>query len=113
MFGATGCVGLILMARPCFCRRCCSSRFPVEQWDDPSLAPAVVFVVILTSICLTCLLNGMLNVIYVIAAGGLINIVSTRTRAGTSGHDDSDTPHWSRDSRQTLAAQYRSQGRLP
>ena len=45
------------------------------------------------------------------AAGGLFNFVSTRTRAGTSGHDDNDNAALVARSWETLAAQYRARGR--
>ena len=68
-----------------------------------------VFVTILAIFLIDCLVNAMPNVIYVIAAGGLLNIASTRTRPRTSGHDDNaalDARSW-----ETLAAQYRARGR--
>ena len=79
-FGQFGYVGLILLSivqllpATLFFR-----RFRVEQWDQPGLAPAAAIAVIMGLFSLDGLLNGMLNVIYVIAAGGLSNIVPSRS----------------------------------
>ena len=78
--GLNGCVGLVLMATAMLLPAVLFlKRFPVEQWDDPGLAPAVVIAVIVDLYLLDGLFNGMLNVIYIIAAGGLVNIVPART----------------------------------
>ena len=47
----------------------------------------------------------MLNVIYIIAAGGLVNIVPARTRPRVK------TAAWSTNSRESLVGRYRSLGR--
>jgi tetratricopeptide (TPR) repeat protein len=51
-------------------------RFPVERWTQPDFAPATTIAVILNLYTLDGLSNAMLNMIYIIAAGGLANIVS-------------------------------------
>ena len=82
--GMNGCVGLVLMATAIllpavlFLR-----RFPVERWDDPSLAAVVPIAVIVDLYLLDGLVNAMLNVIYIIAAGGLANIVASRATPRT------------------------------
>jgi tetratricopeptide (TPR) repeat protein len=53
-------------------------RFSVKQWDQPSLAPAAAIAVVVDLCLLDGLFNGMLNVIYIIAAGGLVNIVALK-----------------------------------
>jgi len=104
--GTTGCVGLVLMATSMLLPAALFlRRFPVEQWDDPSLTPVVVIAVIVDLYLLDGLFNGMLNVIYIIAAGGLVNMVPARTRPRVK------TAGWSTDSRERLVGRYRSLGR--
>jgi tetratricopeptide (TPR) repeat protein len=57
-------------------------RFPVQQWDHPSLVSATGCALILNIFVLDGLINGMLNLLYIIAAGGLINVVAARGRPG-------------------------------
>jgi tetratricopeptide (TPR) repeat protein len=64
-------------------------RFSVNQWDEPSLAPVAAIAVVVDLCLLDGLFNGMLNVIYIIAVGGLVNVVSSRVvlpaeRAGSA-----------------------------
>jgi uncharacterized protein HemY len=56
-----------------------------------------------------CLVNAMPNVIYVIAAGGLANIIPSRTPQESSPGNDDDAR--AARAEQTLAAQYRAWGR--
>ena len=104
--GQYGCVGLVLMATAIllpavqFLR-----RFPIQQWGDPSVAPAAVIAVIVDLYLLDGLFNGMHNVIYIIAAGGLINVVPAGIRPGVN------TAAWSTSSREKLVVRYRSLGR--
>jgi hypothetical protein len=104
--GPNGCVGLALMATSMLLPGVLFlKRFPVKQWDQPSLAPAAVIAVVVDLYLLDGLMNGMINVIYVIAAGGLVNIVPSLAgpqvqRAGSSTG-----------ARESMVAWYRSQGR--
>jgi tetratricopeptide (TPR) repeat protein len=74
-FGENGFVGLVtmtlgmLLPAVLFLR-----RFPVERWGNPDLAPVTVIATIVSLYMLDSLINAMLNVIYIIAAGGLVNI---------------------------------------
>jgi hypothetical protein len=112
IFGSNGCVGLISMTLAMLLPvALVLARFPIERWNQPSLAPVAVFVTILAIFSIDCLMNAMPNVIYVIAAGGLFNFASTRTKAGKSGHDDNDNATLVARSWETLAAQYRARGR--
>jgi hypothetical protein len=54
-------------------------RFSVQQWAQPGLAAAAVMAVVVDVSLLDGLLNGMLNLIYIVAAGGLVNIATCRT----------------------------------
>jgi tetratricopeptide (TPR) repeat protein len=58
-------------------------RFPAKRWGDPDIAAVTVTAVCLTLFLLDCLSNGMIDIMYLIAAGGLLNIVPARigTRA--------------------------------
>jgi hypothetical protein len=55
------------------------TRFPVSRWDHPDFAPVTVMALIMCLFVLDSLANAMLNIIYVIAAGGLMNMTSVRT----------------------------------
>jgi len=77
--GTNGCLGLVSMATAMLLPAVLFlKRFPVEQWDDASLAPAVVIGMFVDLYLLDGLFNAMLNIIYIIAAGGLVNIVPAR-----------------------------------
>ncbi len=88
-FSSNGYVGLItlsavLLLPPALFLR----RFAVMQWTRADLAPAVAIGVVLNLYLLDCMLNGMLNVIYLIAAGGLLNVVAARPRPRPANRDD-------------------------
>ncbi len=86
-------------------------RFSVERWKRPELAPVTVFGVIVNLFLIDCLVNAMPNIIYVIVAGGLFNIVLPREGTRISGSGNNSHVQiaglW-----ETLAAQYRAQGRI-
>jgi len=56
------------------------TRFPPGQWLEPRVAPAAMFAVLLSLFMLDCILNAMINLIYVVAMGGLIATVPSRSR---------------------------------
>jgi tetratricopeptide (TPR) repeat protein len=66
-------------------------RFPAERWIQADLAPTVPIAVILTLYLLDCTLNGMFNAIYIIAAGGVLNIAGDRRSLYTAHHVDGKT----------------------
>jgi tetratricopeptide (TPR) repeat protein len=105
-FGLYGYVGLVLMTvvlllpAMLFLR-----RFRVELWDQPGLAPAAAIAIIVNLVLLDGLINGMLNVIYIIAAGGLANIIPSHTRPRAK------TDRLSVDSRESTAVRYLALGR--
>jgi len=104
--GMNGCVGLVLMATAMLLPALLFlKRFPVEQWDHSSLAPAAVIAVIVDLYLLDGLFNAQHNEIYLIAAGGLINLVPGRTRLRDN------TTAWSINPQQRLVVHYRSLGR--
>jgi len=104
--GLNGCVGLVSMAVATLLPAVLFlKRFPVKQWDDPGLAPAVVIAVIVDLYLIDGLFNAMPNVLYIIAGGGLINIIPARTRPRVK------TTAWSANSPETLVVRYRSLGR--
>ena len=47
-------------------------RQPARFWRDPETACAAVFAVLLVLYAVDCLLNAMLNPIFLIAAGGVV-----------------------------------------
>jgi len=87
-FSSNGYVGLVAMTGvfllpPFLFLR----RFDVEQWTEADLAPTVAIAVVLNLYLLDCMFNGMLNVIYLIAAGGLLNVVGYRAKPRPGEHD--------------------------
>jgi len=104
--GLNGCLGLVSMATAILLPAVLFlKRFPVKRWDDPGLAPAVVIAVIVDLYLIDGLFNAMPNVIYIIAGGGLINIVPARTKPRVK------TTAWSTNSQERLVVRYRSLGR--
>lgn len=68
------------------------TRFPVSQWDLSQVVAAAAIAIVVDLSLLDGLFNGMLNVVYIIAAGGLANFPSSRallqaTTAKSSGTD--------------------------
>jgi tetratricopeptide (TPR) repeat protein len=111
LFGVNGFVGLIslnlamLLPAGMFL-----ARFPVERWNQPSLGAIPVVAAVVDLFMIDCLVNGMPNVLYVIAAGGLFNIVPSRPRLPTSDHGNDDHARVAK-AEETLAAQYQARGR--
>jgi tetratricopeptide (TPR) repeat protein len=75
LFGLFGMTTALLLPAALF-----FGRFPVQQWDHPSLVPATAIALVLNIFVLDGLFNGMNNILYIIAAGGLANVISVRTR---------------------------------
>ncbi len=116
-------------------------RFAVKQWAQADLAPAVAIALVLNLYLLDCMLNGMLNVIYIIAAGGLLNVVglrlnprpasddegklgraadprsclpaapATRALSAEQGEASVETDEWLCEAREGLASRYQALGR--
>lgn len=70
------------------------ARYSVTDWLDPRIAPAAMFSVLLSIYMIDCLANAMVNLIYVVAIGGLVAAVPDRSRYGIGkphlmmdGHD--------------------------
>ena len=47
-------------------------RYPVQQWKTYTVGPMVVIAALLGLYMIDCLMNGFLNLVYVVASGGLI-----------------------------------------
>jgi tetratricopeptide (TPR) repeat protein len=47
-------------------------RYPVQRWKTYTIGPMVVFAALLGLYMIDCLLNGFINLVYIVAAGGLI-----------------------------------------
>jgi tetratricopeptide (TPR) repeat protein len=57
-------------------------RFPARQWMLPSVAPATAFAVLLNLYMIDCLANAMINLIYIVVAGGLAGVRCSPTLVG-------------------------------
>jgi hypothetical protein len=64
-------------------------RFSVKQWAQADVAPLAAIAVILNLYLFDCMVNGMLNPLYVMAAGGVLTIVGVRPGAPLAHHDGS------------------------
>jgi tetratricopeptide (TPR) repeat protein len=62
-------------------------RFRVNEWLDPLVAPAAMFAVVLSLYMIDCLANAMINLIYIVAIGGLNSAASSRRRFPVSSSD--------------------------
>jgi hypothetical protein len=57
-------------------------RFSPREWLDPLVAPTAMFAVLLSVYMIDCLVNAMVNLIYVVSLGGLIAAIPMRGRSG-------------------------------
>jgi len=111
VFGEHGFVGLIsltlamLLPAALFLK-----RFPVEGWKQAGLGAVPVVAVLVDVFMLDCLVNAFPNAIYVVAAGGLFNIVPSRIRPRRSDHANDPRGPVAK-TEETLADQYRDWGR--
>ena len=64
-------------------------RYPVQQWKTYTVGPMVVIAALLGLYMIDCLMNGFINLVYIVAAGGLICAVSTNIDQGISDDDSS------------------------
>ena len=75
-FGTKGLVGLIsLMASFLLPVVRFVQRYPASLWINYKIAPAAVIAVILVLYMIDCLLNAMVNPVYMVACGGLAGLV--------------------------------------
>jgi tetratricopeptide (TPR) repeat protein len=65
-------------------------RFPVSTWNTPAVAPAVACGTILALYLIDCLLNGFVNLIYIVMCGGLISTMPAPSIAGRAKPRDQD-----------------------
>jgi tetratricopeptide (TPR) repeat protein len=76
--GTTGCAGLLswttMLILPSWLF---AFRYPARQWRDPTIAPQAVLATLLGIYLVDCLVNGFLNLSYVVACGGLAGAVQT------------------------------------
>jgi hypothetical protein len=76
-FGQLGVVGLtaifsvLLLPVLVFIR-----RYPAPSWFTPQVAPVAVLSVILTFFAVDCLLNAMINPVYLLASGAIVGLVT-------------------------------------
>lgn len=80
--GVYGCVGLIAWTTTLLLPSWTFLfRVPVRRWRDPAIAPLTVVATLLGLYSVDCLVNGFLNLSYVVASGGLITVVQTSGRS--------------------------------
>jgi hypothetical protein len=86
--GTTGWIGLtaltlvILLPPTLFL-----TRFSPREWLDPLVAPSAMFAVLLSIYMLDCLVNAMINLVYIVSLGGLIAVIPMRTRSESTQLD--------------------------
>ena len=75
-------------------------RFTVKEWRRADVAPAAAIALVLNLYLLDCMVNGMLNAVYIIAAGGLLTVMGDRSRPRLADYNDSEIgpgdDEWSR-----------------
>ena len=57
-------------------------RFPVRQWKTDTVGPASVIATILGLYIIDCLLNGFINLLYILGSGALISVYPTESKRG-------------------------------
>jgi hypothetical protein len=55
-------------------------RYPIERWKSPSVGPMAIVATLLGLYAIDCLLNGFLNVAYLVATGGLMGAFPAKSR---------------------------------
>ncbi len=89
--GCYGCVGLLawttvmLLPTLLFIR-----RFPIRLWATPMVAPLAAMATLMGLYMIDCLVNGFINLILVVASGGLICALPTDSKRRTSVDDSSE-----------------------
>jgi O-antigen ligase len=76
-FGMTGTVGLVSlftsMLLPVWALFW--SRYPARTWTNPQVAPVVALAVMVVLYMLDCIMNAMINPLYILAVGGIAGLV--------------------------------------
>ena len=65
-------------------------RYPVQQWKTYTVGPMVVIAALLGLYMIDCLMNGFLNLVYVVASGGLICTLPMNSKRRISIQDSSE-----------------------
>ena len=65
-------------------------RYPVQQWKTYTVGPMVVIAALLGLYVIDCLVNGFLNLVYVVASGGLICTLPMNSKRRISIQDSSE-----------------------
>ena len=55
-------------------------RFPVRQWSSPTVGPLAAIATLQSIYMVDCLSNGFLNLVYIVASGGLVYALPPRPR---------------------------------
>jgi hypothetical protein len=56
-------------------------RYPAWKWTNPKVAPAAVLAIVVMLYMVDCILNAMINPIYILAVGGIAGLVMTPQRS--------------------------------
>lgn len=79
-FGVNGVVGLISLTASLLLPVIgFLQRYPANLWFNPKVAPGAALAVLLTLYMLDCLLNAMINPIYIVACGGIAGAALNQT----------------------------------
>jgi hypothetical protein len=79
-FGMRGVVGLIsVMASLLLPAIAFMHYYPVTVWKHPKVAPAAAIVLLLILYTVDCLLNALINPIYIFACGGVVGLIVNQT----------------------------------
>jgi O-antigen ligase len=74
--GERGFVGLVALGLTLLLPAARFARaFPPRRWSEPAVAPAAAAAVVLMLFAIDCLMNAMVNPVYLLAAGGLAGLI--------------------------------------
>jgi hypothetical protein len=71
ILGLASFTGFMLLPSLMFCLRC----YPVKLWSHPKVAPAATLAVLMSLYMMDCIVNAMLNPVYILASGGISGLV--------------------------------------
>ena len=83
LFGLLALSGVLLLPPILLLGRC-----PPARWGEPKVAPAAALAVLLTLYMTDCLLNAMVNPMFVLVAGGIVSAATAPQTATSATTDD-------------------------
>ncbi len=88
--GMNGMVGLIFMEASMLTPAAAFiRRVPIARWRDPEIAASIAIATIVSLCMIDGLFNGQLNLLYVMGAGGLAGMATSRMGSGLGGRSKS------------------------